>query len=139
MKRKILLVSLFSTIIILGFVRDYVFVSINQHLDLGNKQFNELLSLKWILTPIFCVLYLVNSLTILKILFYRKIYLTLYTIVMSSFLFIAVLSGVVGYIFFSFESIYPFIRVILGVVQSPLILMIVLSGAIINERTTKYS
>jgi len=127
----------------LGFLRDYLFVNINCQLaylyydysqscldknlyELRIWAYEDLMDLKWHLTTLFSILYLLLSLATLYALFNNKQYL-LWTI--AGYLGVALLSGFLymggNIIGFPYEG-YRIARICMGVLQSPLPLMVLI-------------
>ena len=133
----ILLIGFFITF---GFIREFLFVNINCQLaylyydygkscldkdlyELSAWTYDELMDLKWHLTILFTVLYLILSVGTINTLFHNRPYL-LWTI--AGYLGVMLLSGFLymggNMIGFPHEG-YRMARVCMGVLQSPLPLM----------------
>lgn len=137
--------------IALGYLRDSVFKTINALLrawDLDqdyftppflnfmeNLQYDTLVNLKWVLTLLFSILYLLISLTTIKFLFSNR---TFFKITIWSYLAILIVSCVLitfGYVFKgTTEKTYEFARYLMGLAQSPLILMILIPAFKLSEK-----
>lgn len=128
------------SIILLGFLREYLFVNINWiYLTLANGRMNaarsefqflmewsttEIVVLKWILTGLFSILFFLLTYIIVRVYFenqsFNKIVIAVYVglIALSAVLFIfGKLAGL-------YETIYGAIRTLMGMVQSFMPLMI---------------
>ncbi len=139
MNRKIALIFALLLIVIVGYLRDYIFVSINHQIESG-EEVNKLLTYKWVLTFLFSVLHLLLSWLIIAIVFYvpsesffvksQQVVVRRYCkiagvcyIALTSFAFLITM---IGYVSSKTSSVYPFVREIMGVVQSPIIIMILM-------------
>lgn len=135
MKRKpVFIFFLVLITVALGFLRDYVFVSINHAIETGNDGNGFLVSLKWILTGFCSILYLGVSCAFVFLLFNSRKYVWITVGVYSFIFFIALLIGSVGYLAVSFEKVYVLVRAILGLAQSPVIVMILVTAYYINRK-----
>lgn len=134
MKRKLLITGLILLILSLGFVRDSIFVSLNTLIQSGQDTSGKITLLKWVLTFVFCGLYLVNTCALLLAVFQNRKYAFIAAGTYLLLLSVAGIAGGAGSLLFSFEKSYSFIRTIMGIAQSPLVAMIVLAGGIINDR-----
>ncbi|MBI3503150.1 MAG: hypothetical protein HY063_15290 [Bacteroidetes bacterium] len=137
-KKKLFIALLIILTIGLGFLRDYVFVHINEKTGQGlagisNHEQRELFMLKWLLTFAFAFLYFGAAVLFLHLLFKKKKYFQLTALIYAALILISVFTGATGYFFFSFEKAYPFIRTVMGIAQSPIVLMILIPACLINE------
>ncbi len=133
MKRKFFIVALIVLAIVLGFFRDYIFVSINQLIETGQDVSGHYAILKWVLTGLFSLLYMGITCTLLFFLFQSKKYAWVGISAYTLLIVVAGLVGGVGVVVISFEKIYPFVRSILGFVQSPVVMMILVPACFLNE------
>jgi len=137
-------------IITLGFYRDYIFVNINAQLDYLQGRFHyythpylgvlnkltesELYQLKWFLTLFVTLLYLsISSLVLLVLFRNKKPVLWLVYFYLSVF----ILAGVcylLGHNFNFAAKGYRFARILMGFIQSPIPLMIVILGVILDTK-----
>src|ERR1035437_10971973 len=132
MKKKILfIVLLIITTVILGFLRDHVFVSINQIIETGNDTNGHLLILKWILTGFCSIVYLGITCAFLFLIFHSRKYVWVAISVYLLIFAVAFLIGGIGYITVSFGKVYLLIRAILGIAQSPIVMMILIPACFI--------
>lgn len=129
MKKPISILFLVLVTIFLGFYRDAVFIPINEDIKNGA----DLNTLKWILTGIFTVVYLAITIVFLLILYKSKKYALIAVVVYAFILMVSFLISLVGYVFFSFQAVYPFIRTIMGVAQSPVIAMVLIAICYIDK------
>ena len=139
MTRKFLIAALLITVVALGFIRDHIFVLINNVISSGNDDGEKLFILKWVLTFLFSGLYFVHTSAMVYVLFRTKKYILM---AFYSYLFLFVISFSVlifGYLFASFDSVYPFVRKVMGIAQSPVVLMILVPACFLNERLRKDS
>jgi hypothetical protein len=133
MKKKILVFAMIVLVILLGYLRDYIFVSINSSIDSGADGGGNLSLLKWVLTFLFCVFYLFLTSAFLKVLFNEKKYFILPVLCYALLIGVSLLTAGIGYFFSSFEHVYPFIRMVMGVAQSPIILMVLIAGTFLKR------
>lgn len=143
---------------LLGYFRDSVFKTINALLRawdldqdyflprylsfLENFEYETLINLKWVLTLFFCFLYLFLSIFVIKLLFYSKkhqkiTFFTYFAIIIFSAFFI-----LIGLVWQSTsEKMYEFARYLMGMAQSPIILMILIPTFKLlekeNQKTSK--
>ena len=133
MKKKVFILLLVAVIIALGFLRDYIFVSINRSIESGNDIGGKLSILKWILTFVFSMVYLGFTCWLLYAVFQTKKYFWLAITVYSALFLIAFISAGAGYFFSSFKSVYPFVRTVMGITQSPVLMMVLIPSCLWNE------
>ncbi len=149
--RSIALIFLTVSIIFLGYLRDSIFKSINALLRawdlnqdyylprflsfLENYEYNTLVNIKWLLTLLFSIFYLFFSLLAMKLLFNNRKY---FKITLFTYLGIIILSGlfiIAGYLFeSSSEKMYEFARYLMGMAQSPIVLMILIPTFKLSEK-----
>ena len=129
MKKPISILFLVLVTIFLGFYRDAVFIPINEDIKKGA----DLNTLKWILTGIFTIAYMAITVILLFILYKSIKYVLIALSVYAFILIVSFLISIVGYIFFSFQAVYPFIRTIMGVAQSPVIAMVLIAICYIDK------
>lgn len=137
--------------IALGYLRDSIFKTINALLRawdleedyflptflkfLENFEYETLINLKWLLTFIFTALYLFFSLITIKVLFQNRTFMKI-----TLFVYIALLIVSGGFMMFGYffdgtaEKMYTFARYLMGLAQSPLILMILIPAFKLSEK-----
>lgn len=140
--------------IIMGYLRDSIFKSINTLLKawdydqdyympsflsfLENYEYNTIVNFKWALTLVFSLIFMSIALMVVKLLFSKKKYLWITVFLYGG---ITVLSGfliVLGLIFDgTSEKMYEFARYLMGMAQSPIILMILIPAFKISEKENK--
>ena len=135
MKKKIVIAVLIAAVIALGFFRDYIFVSINEKTGMGPGGSGNLFIWKWPLTFLFFVLYLAFTGAMLHVIFESKKTIWLAVIFYGSLLIVSFIASAFGYLFFSFEKIYPFVRTVMGIAQSPIVLMILMAACFFTLKT----
>lgn len=133
MKHKSLIIALLiAATIVLGFIRDHIFVSINYRIATDGGS-TELLILKWLLTFLFSALYFMLTVAFLYLIFHSQKYLWLaagvYAILFAISFFVIATGSLVS----SFENVYPFVRTVMDLPQSPIVMMILIPACIINE------
>jgi len=150
--KKIFFLFLIACVLLFfGYYRDFVFKNINALLKARDYEvsyalpsslqfieqysYNTLLSLKWLLTLLFSIVYWGISTITIYLLFKNKRYNRI-----TSFLYLAVifLSGIfiaTGFLFqSSAETMYEFARYLMGMAQSPIILMILIPAFKLAEK-----
>ncbi len=140
-----------ALLILSGYLRDTVFKTINALLRawdldqdyflppflsfLENYQYETLENLKWLLTLIFSLLYLILTIFSIKLFLKSSKYIK---IAIFTYLGIIVISGVFILIGLCFNSIaqkmYEFARYLMGMAQSPIILMILIPAFKLLEK-----
>ena len=136
MKKKIFTALLVICIIVLGFLREYIFVSINEKTGMGPGGSGSLFIWKWVLTFVFSLLYFFLSAAILLALFNSKKYIWLAAGIYAALFIFALIAGACGYLFFSFEKAYPFVRTILGIAQSPIVMIILVPACFFSVKNS---
>ena len=153
MKRTYLLyLSIVVLFLLLGFLRDFLFVNINYQASIAyynapnehymptslnfieTWSYKKLYYTKWLLTLVFAVVYSTITFGSIKYFFKQKsynkitlgIYLLLVVIAFSSYLF--------GLFFNEYIKGYSIARQIMGLVQSPLVLMILLPAFMLDSK-----
>ena len=150
-KKTLTLFAIVIIAIVLGFFRDSIFKNINALLKawdmdrdyylpsylsfLENYEYETLSNVKWFLTMFFCILYLFLSVFTIKLLFFNKKYqkITVFTylgiIALSAFFIF------IGIIWKSnAEKMYEFARYLMGMAQSPIVLMILIPTFKLSEK-----
>jgi hypothetical protein len=137
---------LIFTILFLGYFRDFVFVNINSLIQaktykqefmmpftlsfLNKFDYSTLIILKWLNTFLFCFLYFIITLISLQLSFAKSENENFTIITLTSYgaiLLISALLILIGFIFSSTsEKMYEFARYLMGMAQSPIILMILI-------------
>ena len=133
MKKKFLIAVLVAVAVAIGFLRDYVFVSINQIIDHSNDASGKLSLLKWTLTFVFSILYLANTSALLYALFRSAKYIWIAVFAYILIFTVAFAVSIGGYLISSFENVYPFVRTVMGIAQSPIVMIILISASFLNE------
>lgn len=134
-----------------GFFRDYIFRSINALLGawdsgidypihsnltfLKNYSYDSVIKIKWVLTVLFSLLFLILLIAALKILFNNNRY---YKIAILSYFILFGVSGImmsIGYMIpESSDHTYEFSRFLMGMAQSPMVLMILVPIFLFAEK-----
>jgi hypothetical protein len=142
-KQSILLLLIVCVLLLLGYYRDFVFKTINAVLQakeydalftspptlqfLDHYSAGGLMKLKWALTLLFTLVYLGITLFTIKIVFDKRKYNRL---TIGVYIVIMLLSGILmlmGYAFDGLaERMYEPARYLMGLAQSPVILMILI-------------
>ena len=138
MKKKFILFFFVLITIALGYVRDYIFVSINEKTGQGlagvsNPDQHPLFIWKWMLTFLFAFIYLGVTCLVLHFIFARKKYLHLAVLAYAVLFLISFLAAGAGYFISSFENVYPYIRTLMGMAQSPVVMMILIPAFLFDE------
>ena len=130
-------------IIALGFLREFLFININYHLQflyyhmkrsymtkslnfLRSYTYDELYEIKWILTILFTLVYLFFTCLVIKLLFHVKkcVLRTIY--IFAAIVFISFIFYTSGHLVNQDAIGYRLARICMGVVQSPLPLIILI-------------
>ncbi len=151
LKNSLTLIVLALIAVLLGYLRDSIFKTINALLRawdlsqdfylpnyltfLENFEYNTLVNLKWALTLFFSILYLFLSIFAIKWLFNNKkqVNITIFTylaIIFLSGLFISI--GLLWHA--SSDKMYEFARYLMGMAQSPIILMLLIPAFKLAEK-----
>jgi len=150
-QRNISLIILAILVIFSGYLRDTIFKSMNALLRawdqdqdyylpsflsfLQDYEYTTVENLKWLLTVLFSIIYLFFSILIIRLLFNEKKYLK---IVVFTYLGILILSGLFIFTGFLFsntsQTMYEFARYLMGMAQSPIILMILIPTFKLSEK-----
>lgn len=136
-RKKIFIIALVVATIFFGFLRDYIFVSINHVIETGNDVGGNLSVLKWGLTFLFTLLYFALTCAFLFILFHSKKYIRLAVFVYAVLVAVAFIASAAGYLISSFENIYPYVRTVMGIAQSPIVMMILIAACLIKTFSAK--
>jgi len=130
MKHKLRLVTLLLALIGLGYIREMVFVPLNEMIDAGAF---DGLWLKWVLTLAFSGLYLALAISLVDTLFgrHRRPVLFFYL----GFIFMAGLIYGAGVILGETAVAYTMARGLMGMVQSPILIMILIPAFFLADRT----
>jgi hypothetical protein len=130
-------------LLFVGYLRDFVFKKLNALLQawdhdmdydmpgfmkfLTSYEYDTVLNIKWLLTFIFWAVYLVIAIVTVKLFFSGRQFLK---ITIATFVGILLISGtfmLIGVIFSSAsDKMYEFARYLMGLAQSPVILMILI-------------
>lgn len=149
--RNISLIILALAIIFSGYLRDSIFKSMNALLRawdldqdyylprflsfLENYEYNTIVNLKWLLTVLFSIVYLIFSILAIKLLFNDRKY---FKITFFTYIGIMIVSGLFITTGFMFEStaekMYEFARYLMGMAQSPIVLMILIPAFKLSEK-----
>lgn len=146
---KIVLVSCF--IIIMGYSRDFVFKNMNaliqsHELNLSFSmpsplsffdgfEYSSLIKIKWVLTVVFTVIYLLISLIAIKVFFRNKKFIRITVGVYIALTLVSAIFMTTGYFFHGISNnMYSISRYLMGMAQSPLVLMILIPAFKISER-----
>jgi amino acid permease len=141
--RKLQVGSMIIAVVALGFFREFVFVHINEYLFalwydepsralevlpfLANFDYYTLYYAKFFLTALFAGLFFLASLITLRLI-YAKNYWKLLSVIYAVLFVVAGIAMAVGYLGDGIRQTYPFARLVMGLAQSPLILMVLIPG-----------
>lgn len=154
LKKSILIFFIALLILFFGYLRDFIFKKINSLLQawdhnisydmpsffafLQNWEYNSVVNFKWILTFIFWGIYLVISIITVKLFFDKKLYFLITIAVYTGVLIISGMFICTGFIFSSKAyKMYEFARYLMGMAQSPIILMILIPVFKLYEKGNK--
>lgn len=150
-KKSVFLLLLIICLLLLGFYRDFVFKNINaliqsHELNIGfsmpshlsvfdNFEYNTLIKIKWILTFAFSAFYLITSIITINILFKNKKYIRITIGVYIALILVSAIFMTLGYFLpTTSKNMYSFSRYLMGMAQSPLVLMILIPAFKISEK-----
>lgn len=150
-KNILFYILLITALLAFGFYRDFVFKQINALLQawdhdidytmppslrfIADYNYDTIVNIKWLLTLVFSGIYLVIALLLIKRLFQNRLFsrITLFTyigITVVSALFI--LTGML--LPHTAQKMYEFARYLMGMAQSPLVLMILVPAFLLAEK-----
>lgn len=149
--RNIALIFLAVSIILSGYLRDSIFKSMNALLRawdldqdyylpkflsfLQEYEYDTIVNLKWLLTVLFSILYLFFSILAVKLLFNDRKHFKITLLIYLGILIVSGLFITTGFIFESTsEKMYEFARYLMGVAQSPIILMLLIPAFKLAEK-----
>lgn len=138
-------------VIFIGFLRDSIFKTINAillawDLDqdyflppflsfLENYEYETLENLKWLLTLLFSLLYLIITLLTIKLLFNNSRYIKIAVFTYIGIIFTSGIFILTGFVFSPTAlKMYEFARYLMGMAQSPVILMILIPTFKLSEK-----
>lgn len=142
-KKYFFYTSLIFLFIVLGFMRDFIFINLNYQMGklyykdynfilpeplyfLNNFTYQGLIYLKWILTGIFFILYFLVTVLSIKRIFNNKKYIKLSIGFYFILTVVAALVYLIGAVFFNSERAYNLSLFFTHMIQSPLVLMILI-------------
>jgi hypothetical protein len=141
--KKILTLFSFILLFIIGYIRESIFLVINSVLNNYPFPYNpsyipppeylyslttqELINLKWVFTLVFSLLFMFFSWLIIHLVFNSRIYNKIVIYIYTFFISISFLIAGVGILFNCFEILYTPSRFIVGIIQSPLLVIILFS------------
>ena len=138
--RRILLTILIISVAGLGFVRDGIFIHTNELIEqqeqLSSDSAPRLTELKWLMTAVFSGAYLFLAVVIIKLLFQNRNFLRLTVFFYLLFIMAAAFLYVGGYLLGDPGVGYSLARKIMGMVQSPILIMILVPGFYLGTRAT---
>lgn len=127
MKKKLFVIGLVILTIALGFIRDHIFVSINKVIE-SSEEVRTVSKLKWVLTILFSCLYLLDACVFLYTLFQSKKYVWIAIVVYAFIFTVSFVASFCGYFFSSFDNTYTFARTVMGIAQSPVVMMVLIAA-----------
>ena len=102
---------------------------------LQEYEYDTIVNLKWLLTVLFSILYLFFSILAVKLLFNDRKYFKITLLIYLGILIVSGLFITTGFIFESTsEKMYEFARYLMGVAQSPIILMLLIPAFKLAEK-----
>ena len=143
-------------LVLLGYLRDSVFKSVNALLRawdndqdyylpsplsfLENYEYDTLVNIKWLLTLIFSLIYFVIGIFSLRLVFGDNRYLGLLITAYLSVIVLSVMFIGTGMLFSGVSAkMYQFARYLMGMAQSPIILMILIPALKLSEKEKEQS
>ncbi len=154
LKKYLLLAFVIGCLVFLGFYRDFFFKTMNSILQsrdyeaqytipaslkfLDAFDYNTLVLFKWLFTVGFSCIYLGVALLAIKAIFDKKKYSH---ITIGLYIFITLISGIfifTGYLATGIgDKMYEFARYLMGMAQSPIVLMILIPAFKLSEKENK--
>lgn len=149
--KNLIIAGLIACLLILGFVRDFVFVNINYALGyvsskstefwghssmdfLCNYGVNGLNTSKWVLTAAFTLLFLLLSLMIIRMIYNNRQFLKWFMLLYAIIFTVAGILYVFGWVVGHAEIGYTLSRVFIGFLQSPFPLMLFLPSVLLLKK-----
>lgn len=137
--------------ILTGYLRDSIFKTINALLRswdldqdyflppflsfLENYEYETLENLKWLLTLLFSLIYLLISIGAIKLFFNNSKYIKIAIFTYIGIIFISGIFILIGLVFSSTTlKMYEFSRYLMGMAQSPIVLMILIPTFKLSEK-----
>lgn len=152
-KKILFILILFITLFFIGYYREIFFLVINSVIDneahpynvsyikvpkfLYNYSTNYLLVLKWLLTFLFSFVLMGVTMLMVNIYFKQKVYITYTLFIYLLVIIIAFLLYVVGVVFHLDKILYPLSRGLMGIVQSPIMSLIIIFVFYLRESIKK--
>ncbi len=150
-KRNIALFLIVCALLFFGYYRDFIFKNINALLQAWDydmvynmpsslhflEKFEDdgLTNIKWLLTLLFSIIYMVIAIITVQLLFKNKRYVYLTIVVYVGLIAISGLFIGTGFILKNTsETMYAFARYLMGMAQSPLVLMILVPAFKLTEK-----
>lgn len=153
LKKNILIVFFILCYFAAGYLRDFVFVNINNQLyalvHKGYKEggevskhflfatalsYKQLYFAKWILTITFSALYWFIGTGLIQMLLEKQAYKKIFSIIYLNLVIIASLFTTAGYIISDNTWTYNISRFLMGIAQSPLVIMILIPASAIKKQ-----
>lgn len=143
--RKILIGLLILVILAAGYGREIVFVKTNaliQQIDArysieGDWSRSSLMTFKWVMTFMFSGFYLGISMALVWLLFKSKTFVQITVLFYAIFFLISLLFFGSGYLFTDPETAYSMSRSIMGMVQSPVMIMLLIPAFYFARRISQ--
>jgi hypothetical protein len=150
-RRNFLLFLIFVLILATGYIRDYVFKSINALMKawdfdmeyimppalrfFENMEYETIEQSKWILTLFFTLVYLAITMLTLKIIFPQRSWFRISAYTYGAIILISALLMGIGFVAPSqAESMYGFSRYLMGLAQSPIVLMVLIPALKLSQQ-----
>lgn len=136
--RRILLIVLIISAAGLGFIRDGIFALTNELIEiqdqLSTDSVSSLYKLKWLMTFVFSGAYLLLAMGIIKLLFQNGTFIRLTVLFYIVFIIVAGLTYIGGHLLGDADTGYVLARKIMGMVQSPILIMILVPGFYLGKQ-----
>ena len=140
-----------ACMLILGFYRDFVFKNINALLQawdhdmdyamphslrfFSSCEYDTIVNIKWLLTLAFSIAYLGISFAVIRFMFHNNTYNRITIASYGGIILVSALLILTGFIFKgSSEKMYEFSRYLMGMAQSPVVVMILIPAFKIAEK-----
>ena len=151
LRKGIYILIIILLLVVIGFWRDFVFKTINALLRawdldqefqlpaflsfLNDLEYDTIVNIKWLLTLAVSIIYLTIALITIRILFIHKKYLKITAFTYAGLIVISAIFISVGFVRPSMsEKMYEFARYLMGMAQSPIILMLLIPAFKLSDK-----
>lgn len=153
LQRRFIVILLIVTYIALGFFREYIFLNVNEQMRvvyygstdshvspllswLSNFSYAQLYYGKWPLTLFFTLLFALLAVFVVRMAFQTNIYTRSIVWAYASVFSLGLLFYFIGYLTNNTENVYPIARFLAGLVESPVLLLMICAGLLYARNKT---